>query len=47
MKRSAPVGSDDPTAIRVRTPSTLDYLPTSLAGPPEPAESRSSTVSRT
>lgn len=40
------VGSDDPTAIRVRTPSTLDYVPSPMTGSSEIAESRSSTLGR-
>lgn len=47
MNRVATVGSDDPTAIRVRTPSTMDYVPTPLAGASAPEESRSSTLGRT
>ena len=49
LARIAPraVGSDDPTAIRVRTPSTMDYVPSPLAGPAAPEESRSSTLGRT
>ncbi len=40
------VGSDDSTAIRVRTPSTLDYHPAPLAGPSLADETRSSTLGR-
>jgi hypothetical protein len=47
MDRAAAVGSDDPTAIRVRTPSTLDYVPSPLTDPAAPEESRSSTLGRT
>ena len=47
LNRPASVGSDDPTAIRPRTPSTMDYVPTSLAGPTAPEESRSSPLGRT
>ncbi len=43
---NAGVGSDDSTAIRVRTPSTLDYHPTPLAGPSLADEARSSTLGR-
>ncbi len=43
----AGVGSDDPTAIRVRTPSTLDYIPSGLPGPVAAEEARSSTLGRT
>jgi hypothetical protein len=46
LNRGLFVGSDDPTAIRVRTPSTLDYVPTPLAGPAEAEESHSSTIGR-
>jgi hypothetical protein len=46
QNRALVVGSDDPTAIRVRTPSTLDYVPTPLAGPVDAEESRSSTLGR-
>ncbi len=42
----ATVGSDDSTAIRVRTPSTLDYHPTPLTGPTLSDEPRSSTIGR-
>ncbi len=34
LNRSSGVGSDDSTAIRVRVPSTLDYVPTSVVEPP-------------
>ena len=44
--RAAAVGSDDSTAIRVRTPSTMDYLPSPLAGSAEVEEARSSTLGR-
>src|SRR5262249_1484960 len=46
LDRAAIVGSDDPTAIRVRTPSTLDYVPTPLAAPTGAEEPRSSTLGR-
>jgi hypothetical protein len=46
LNRGLVVGSDDPTAIRVRTPSTVDYVPTPLAGPADAEESRSSTLGR-
>lgn len=42
----ATVGSDDSTAIRVRTPSTLDYHPAPLVGPTLADEPRSSTLGR-
>ncbi len=45
VNRGAVVGSDDPTAIRVRTPSTMDYVPTPVAGATED-EARSSTLGR-
>jgi hypothetical protein len=38
INRSAGVGSDDSTAIRVRVPSTLDYLPSPVTGSPVPDE---------
>ncbi len=47
LNRPSGVGSDDPTAIRVRTPSTMDYVPTSMAGPTATEEARSSTLGRT
>ena len=47
LDRAAAVGSDDSTAIRVRTPSTMDYLPSPLAGSGEVEEARSSTLGRT
>jgi hypothetical protein len=47
LNRPAVVGSDDPTAIRVRTPSTMDYVPTSLAPPTAPEGTQSSTLGRT
>ena len=34
LDRSSGVGSDDSTAIRVRVPSTLDFVPTPTAEPP-------------
>jgi hypothetical protein len=34
LDRAASVGSDDSTAIRVRVPSTLDYVPTPAGEPP-------------
>ena len=46
IDRTPAVGSDAPTAIRVRTPSTLDYIPTPLAASPPPDEARSSTLGR-
>jgi hypothetical protein len=45
-KQAASVGSDDSTAIRVRVPSTVDYAPSPLAGPPDEDEVRSSTLGR-
>jgi hypothetical protein len=47
LNRSATVGSEDPTAIRVRVPSTLDHLPAPLVTSPVEAEPRSSTMERT
>jgi hypothetical protein len=38
------VGSDDSTAIRVRVPSTMDYVPSPVAAPPDRDEIRSSTI---
>jgi hypothetical protein len=46
LERGATVGSDDPTAIRVRTPSTMDYVPSSLASPGAGEEARSSSLER-
>jgi hypothetical protein len=46
FKRAATVGSDDSTAIRVRVPSTQDYLPVSITSSPLENEARSSTVER-
>ncbi len=36
LDRSSSIGSDDSTAIRVRTPSTMDFVPTPAAEPPVP-----------
>ena len=47
LNRAAAVGSDDPTAIRVRTPSTMDFVPSPLAAQTSAEESRSSTAGRT
>ena len=44
LNRSASVGSDDPTAIRVRVPSTLDLVPAPLAASPVEDKARSSSV---
>ena len=46
LNRAAAVGSDDSTAIRVRTPSTMDFVPSPLAAQTSAEESRSSTVGR-
>ncbi|MFI5460484.1 MAG: hypothetical protein ACHRXM_34135 [Isosphaerales bacterium] len=46
LNRSASVGSDDPTAIRVRVSSTLDFVPAPLAASPIENEARSSSVER-
>jgi hypothetical protein len=44
--RGAGVGSDDSTAIRVRAPSTMDYVPSPLGDPSAVDEARSSTLGR-
>ncbi len=36
LDRSSSVGSDDSTAIRVRVPSTMDFVPTPVVEPPVP-----------
>jgi hypothetical protein len=46
LNRTPVVGSDDPTAIRVRTPSTLDFVPAPLPGPVAAEETRSSTLGK-
>ena len=46
LNRSAGVGSDDSTAIRVRVPSTLDHAPAAVVAPEARPEARSSTVRR-
>jgi hypothetical protein len=46
LNRSASVGSDDSTAIRVRVPSTLDHAPAAVVAPEARQEARSSTVRR-
>jgi hypothetical protein len=46
FNRAAAVGSDDSTAIRVRVPSTQDYLPISIGASPRDNEGRSSQVER-
>ena len=46
LDRQATVGSDDSTAIRVRVPSTMDYVPTPIAGPVTEESARSSTLGR-
>ena len=46
LNRGVTVGSDDPTAIRVRTPSTMDYVPTPLADPVAEEAAGSSTLGR-
>jgi hypothetical protein len=46
LNRSAGVGSDDSTAIRVRVPSTLDHVPVAVVAPETIPEARSSTVQR-
>ncbi len=45
-KGTAVVGSDDPTAIRVRVPSTVDHAPAAAVGQEAIPELRSSTVQR-
>ena len=45
-KGTAGVGSDDPTAIRVRVPSTVDHAPAAAVGQEAIPELRSSTVQR-
>ncbi len=42
LKRSPEVGSDDSTAIRVRVPSTIDFVAAPLAAPPVGDEPRGS-----
>ncbi len=46
LKGTAVVGSDDPTAIRVRVPSTVDHAPAPDVGQEAIPEGRSSTVQR-
>jgi hypothetical protein len=46
LNRPAGVGSDDSTAIRVRVPSTMDFVPSHVAGPPTRDEARGSTLER-
>jgi len=46
LKRAATVGSDDSTAIRVRVPSTQDYVPVPIAASPVENEARSGAVER-
>jgi len=46
LSRVHTVGSDDPTAIRVRVPSTMDYVPAPIAATPVETEPRSSTIER-
>src|SRR5262249_37322039 len=41
LERSAGVGSDDSTAIRVRVPSTLDHTPASMVVPEAGQDARS------
>ena len=42
LKRSPDVGSDDSTAIRLRVPSTIDFVAAPLAAPPVEDEPRGS-----
>jgi hypothetical protein len=44
LNRSEGVGSDDSTAIRVRVPSTIDFVPAPVAGPALPDDVQSSTL---
>ncbi len=46
VDRQAIVGSDDSTAIRVRVPSTMDFIPSPIAGPAAEDPARSSTLGR-
>jgi hypothetical protein len=46
LDRPAIVGSDDSTAIRVRVPSTMDYVPSPIVGPVADESARSSTLGR-
>jgi hypothetical protein len=46
LNRSASVGSDDSTAIRVRVPSTVDHAPAAVVAPEDRQEPQSSTVRR-
>jgi hypothetical protein len=46
LNRSEGVGSDDSTAIRVRVPSTIDFVPAPVAGPALPEDARSSILGR-
>ena len=46
LNRSEGVGSDDSTAIRVRVPSTIDFVPAPAAGPAPPEDARSSILGR-
>ncbi len=47
VERPAIVGSDDSTAIRVRVPSTMDFIPSPIAGSTSEDPLRSSTLGRT
>jgi hypothetical protein len=46
LNRPESVGSDESTAIRVRVSSTMDHIPSPVAGPPDRDEARSSTLGR-
>jgi hypothetical protein len=46
LNRAETVGSDDSTAIRVRVPSTIDFVPAPVAGPSLPEDARSSVLGR-
>jgi hypothetical protein len=47
LERPAVVGSDDSTAIRVRVPSTMDYIPSPITGSASDDPARSSPLGRT
>ncbi len=46
LNRSEAVGSDDSTAIRVRVPSTIDFVPAPVVGPALPEDAPSSILGR-
>jgi hypothetical protein len=47
LERSAGVGSDDSTAVRVRSPSTMDFVAAPIAAPEVANEARGSSWERT